>query len=79
MTILKLKPGVEITHKKKKHVGEISDGIFKEIYGNLGADEKESKKLFDKMKKKYEYDPKRDDPKKETDEPVKDEPAKSGN
>lgn len=52
---MKLNPGAEITHKKKKYVGEIPDKTFKEIFGNCSEDEKEAKKIFDAKKKKYEF------------------------
>ena len=50
---MKLKPGVSISHKKKKYVGEISDDLFKEIYG----------KDADKMKKKFKFVDVKDDTK----------------
>ena len=54
---------VEITHKCKTYKGEIPEDVFKEIYGNLGKDEKESKKLLDAKLKKFKFV-----------EPVADEP-----
>lgn len=62
---MKLKPGVNFEHKKKKYFKEIPDEIFREMYGNLGENEKESKKLYDAKVKKYKAEK----------EPVKDEPA----
>ncbi|NIA28333.1 MAG: hypothetical protein GWP06_00295 [Actinobacteria bacterium] len=65
---MKLKPGVEITHKCKTYKGEIPDDVFKEIYGGNG--DKESKKLLDVKLKKFKFV-------EEKEEPVKDEPANS--
>ena len=69
---MKLKPGVSISHKAKKYKGEIPDEIVKEFEKNIGDEKK-----FKEWKKKFSYDPKRDDPKTEDVEPVKDDPAKS--
>ncbi len=60
---MKLKPGVEIGHKKKRYVGEIPDEIFDEIYGKDNEKKKEKYQLVEPKKKKS----------------VKNEPAGSGN
>ena len=69
--LIPLSHGVEIGHKGKtySHKTGIPEKIFNEIYGNLGENEKESKKLLEAKLKKFK-------PKKE---PVKDEPPKTGN
>lgn len=70
---MKLKPGVEIIHKKKKHVGQIPDEVVKDIEKTID-DEKD----FKSWKKKFAYDSKRDGKKADADT-VKDEPQNSGN
>lgn len=70
---MKLKDGVTITHMKKRYSGEIKDEIFNLIYGGLGENEKESKSLLDKQRKKFKWV----EPKKEPDK-VKDEPENAG-
>lgn len=45
---MKLKPGVEIIHKRKKYSGEIPDAVFQELYGS-------DKKKSAHFKKKFEF------------------------
>ncbi len=59
---MKLKQGVEIMHLKKRYIDEVPDAIFKTMYGGLGENERESKKIFDRQKKKFEFVELKDEP-----------------